>query len=503
MNIKRSVLIITFLAILVWSFGYLPMAKAETMEEISAQIATLRNQITEYQKKIAELQIEIAKLLAKQISIVQSQIAQLQTELLSKTPVKPETEWKCPDLNADGQVDMRDIGLVSGIVNACSGQTKYNATADVDSNNCITSADLDYVTKYFGKKIEEITQCKGVVIIKPLAKPESECKCPDLDGNGQVDMRDIGLVSGKINTCSGDINYDPKADIDSDNCLTSADLNYVTKYFGKKSEGIAQCKAVEILAKPESECKCPDLDGNGQVDMRDIGLVSGIVNACSGQTKYNATADVDSNNCITSADLDYVTKYFGKKIEEISQCAGAIITHPTLSVTISANPSSGVIPLNGVDLTAKVWGTATGPINYTFYCNRTDTGTNITSGWCHKKDGVAQTSYTATDCCNFSTAGTYTAKVIVDRGSLQAETRVNIQVSPKTESEWKCPDVNGDGIVNMRDIGFVTNKTNTCSGQANYDPTADMDGDNCITTTDVNYVSKYFGKKTSEIAQCK
>ena len=342
MNIKRSVLIITFLAILVWSFGYLPMAKAETMEEISAQIATLRNQITEYQKKIAELQIEIAKLLAKQISIVQSQIAQLQTELLSKTPVKPETEWKCPDLNADGQVDMRDIGLVSGIVNACSGQTKYNATADVDSNNCITSADLDYVTKYFGKKIEEI-----------------------------------------------------------------------------------------------------------------------------------------------------------------SQCAGAIITHPTLSVTISANPSSGVIPLNGVDLTAKVWGTATGPINYTFYCNRTDTGTNITSGWCHKKDGVTQTSYTATDCCNFSKAGTYTAKVIVDRGSLQAETRVNIQVSPKTESEWKCPDVNGDGIVNMRDIGFVTNKTNTCSGQANYDPTADMDGDNCITTTDVNYVSKYFGKKTSEIAQCK
>jgi len=321
MNFKKILLIVAFLAIFGWLFGgNIQTAKAQTMEELSAQIATLKNQITEYQKKIAELQAEIAKLLAKQISIVQSQITQLQTELLSKTLAKPETEWKCPDLNADGQVDMKDIGLVSGIVNTCLGQTKYNATADVDGDNCITSADLDYVTKYFGKKTQEITQCKGVIIIKPLAKPESECKCPDIDGNGQVDMKDIGFVSGKVNTCSGDINYDPKADVDGDNCITSADLNYVMKYFGKKSEGIAQCKVIKPLAKPESECKCPDLNGDGQVDMKDIGFVIGKVNTCSGQANYDSIADVDGDNCITSADLDYVTKYFGKKTSEITQC---------------------------------------------------------------------------------------------------------------------------------------------------------------------------------------
>jgi hypothetical protein len=256
------------------------------------------------------------------------------------------------------------------------------------------------------------------------------------------------------------------------------------------------------LAKPESECKCPDLDGNGLIDMRDITIVSKAANTCLGQENYNSVADIDYNDCINLADLNYVTKYFGKKIEEIAQCAGAIITHPTLGVTISASPSSGVMPLTGVDLTANVFGTATGSINYTFYCNRSDTGTNITSGWCQKKDGITQSTFTAMDCCNFSAIGTYTAKVIVERGNLQAEARTIIKVNAKPESEWKCPDLDGNGQVDMGDIGLVSGAVNTCSGQANYNPVADVDYDNCITMTDVNYITNYFGKKSQDITQC-
>jgi hypothetical protein len=103
----------------------------------------------------------------------------------------------------------------------------------------------------------------------------------------------------------------------------------------------------------------------------------------------------------------------------------------TLSVSsFAASPSSGTAPLNGVDLTASVGGTATGTINYTFYCNRPDSGTNITSGWAAKFDSVWETTKTMLDVCNYPTPGTYTAKVIVERGNAPpAEARATITIS--------------------------------------------------------------------------
>jgi len=93
----------------------------------------------------------------------------------------------------------------------------------------------------------------------------------------------------------------------------------------------------------------------------------------------------------------------------------------TLSVSLSANPNSDCSPLNDVDLTASVSGTASGEIIYFFDC--TNNGIwerTITSG-----DSV----YTASDLCDYSSAGNYTAKVRVQREGLSAEntTQINVQ----------------------------------------------------------------------------
>jgi len=112
---------------------------------------------------------------------------------------------------------------------------------------------------------------------------------------------------------------------------------------------------------------------------------------------------------------------------------------PTLSVSLSASPSSGFAPLTGVDLTANVSGTATGTINYTFYCDRSDESTEITEGWCRKVEGIAETTYTAVDCCNFEEEGVYSAKVIVERGSLQAEAKIEINVEIPPASQPSRP----------------------------------------------------------------
>ncbi len=100
----------------------------------------------------------------------------------------------------------------------------------------------------------------------------------------------------------------------------------------------------------------------------------------------------------------------------------------TLSVDLTAATDgaswqqvlSGTSPYNGVDLKATVSGTVTGTINYTFYCNRTDTGTNVTSPWSSKRDGQNINPYIENNLCNYAAAGTYRAKVIVERGSAPA-----------------------------------------------------------------------------------
>ena len=107
----------------------------------------------------------------------------------------------------------------------------------------------------------------------------------------------------------------------------------------------------------------------------------------------------------------------------------------SLAVSFQANPDSGKAPLK-VTLKAKVSGTASGNINYTFYCNRSDSGTNIITPYDAKYNNTSQTSRTAT--CTYQNSGVYTAKIIVERGEVQAENRIVITVKPQalTPYQW-------------------------------------------------------------------
>lgn len=108
-----------------------------------------------------------------------------------------------------------------------------------------------------------------------------------------------------------------------------------------------------------------------------------------------------------------------------------------LYVNLSGDPDSGMAPLNDVDLTAAVSGTATGTINYKFDCDISP----ITGGGdctadgvfndCDKEwDGESNETYTAVDLCNYSSPGAYSAKVLVQRNMANwASATVRIEVS--------------------------------------------------------------------------
>ena len=112
---------------------------------------------------------------------------------------------------------------------------------------------------------------------------------------------------------------------------------------------------------------------------------------------------------------------------------------PALVVSLGANPSGGAAPLS-TDLSAAVSGTATGTINYTFWWNCNDPGTSVSTVTLVCGDptnlaigaqfvGVPDNPKVVNHV--YSSTGTYTAKVIGERGSAPpAESRAAVFVGP-------------------------------------------------------------------------
>jgi hypothetical protein len=141
----------------------------------------------------------------------------------------------------------------------------------------------------------------------------------------------------------------------------------------------------------------------------------------------------------------------------------------TLSVTLSASPSSGSAPLNNVDLTANVSGTATGNITYKFDC--TSNGT-----W-EKTITTSNTTYTAVDLCSYPNPGSYTAKVRVERDGLSFEGTVAISVQQSavlTDIKVSNSEVeDSDGPITIRPGGSIvlswtSSSANSCTASGDW-----------------------------------
>src|SRR5581483_7515399 len=145
--------------------------------------------------------------------------------------------------------------------------------------------------------------------------------------------------------------------------------------------------------------------------------------------------------------------------------ADALRPVSSLGVTLSATPTGGLAPLT-TNLQAAVSGAATGTINYTFWWNCADAGKSVdaemavcgpiptptTTGSCRtnengfKCNGVSDNPRTAPH--TYSAVGSYTAKVIVERGNAPpAEARTVVTATPSgcTWSLSRSGDTLGGG----------------------------------------------------------
>lgn len=145
----------------------------------------------------------------------------------------------------------------------------------------------------------------------------------------------------------------------------------------------------------------------------------------------------------------------------------------TLLVDISANPLSGSAPLNGVDLTAVVSGTAQGPITYRFDCT--------SDGSWEQTQVLSQTSYTATDICNYPSPGNYTATVRVDRENLSFQGTLAILVQSQAAPTVDLKINGSDGTITVAyntaaTLSWTSTNATSCTASGDWSGTKAISG---------------------------
>lgn len=148
-----------------------------------------------------------------------------------------------------------------------------------------------------------------------------------------------------------------------------------------------------------------------------------------------------------------------------------VSSQPILYVTLEAIPNSGYAPLNDVDLRATVSGTAEGEITYRFDC--TNDG-----DWEQVFDSYSETEI-AGDLCDYSSAGTYTAKVRVYREGLSATDTDTIYVEEEQE-ETLYVDLDADpetGTEPLNNVDLTADVSGTAEGEITYKFDCENDGD--------------------------
>jgi len=253
-----------------------------------------------------------------------------------------------------------------------------------------------------------------------------ECGDDGCDPNNENDCGSCGsyaYCSNSICQCNAgraDCNNDNNCECDLSNhqCSGSSCVSVCAPNCSGKQCGTDGCGSSCGTCQTGYSC-------NSQGQCR---LIPCSANGCNKNCPTGCTVSQDpdcgcasGNNCcgITNCNLS-----------NDNDCAGD--ESGDLSVSLSASPASGVAPISGIDLTAKVTGGSQDSLNYTFYCNRVDQGTNITTPYNARQSNLSQKEFKASDICNYSQAGNYTAKVIVQQGTSRAEARVQINLINKT-----------------------------------------------------------------------
>ena len=188
---------------------------------------------------------------------------------------------------------------------------------------------------------------------------------------------------------------------------------------------------------------------------------------------FEPDTTIDSTNEDTSHHYDIAntympTVYVFDGVNTTQRSTEVIVSDPTISVSLVADPSFGINSLSNVDLSAIISGSMAGTVNYEFDCNNDGTletkydGIDLSVSdpdWVERIDFYSNSFYTKIiapptnsfaikDICSYGSVGDYISKVFVQRGEGSAEDTANINVvasecDPNIPEQTNCTSPQG------------------------------------------------------------
>ena len=210
--------------------------------------------------------------------------------------------------------------------------------------------------------------------------------------------------------------------------------------------------------------------------------------SCTASNAWSGTKSTSGSQSVSpTADSTYALACSGAGGSV--RCATAIDVTvpetPTVSCALEANPNySQDAPLNDVDLTASVGGTATGTIVYQFDC--TNNGS-----WEYTSSATSSNPYTRSNLCDYTSAGIYTAKVKVTRAGVSATCTDSIVVEEQEEDEPSCSiSANPTSITqgNYSNLNWHSHNATSCYASNAWSGNKSLSGNQTVSP---NYDSTY------------
>ena len=201
------------------------------------------------------------------------------------------------DLNNDGSVDAADESLGAGAEGLVLGDSGYLRVADLDGDNQITAHDLAILS--LGVEIADTPGPSGL-------------SCADANGATAP-----CVAPGTPCVAEGDADGDRVCDPD-DNCLHA------------KNGNLQASDQVDGDLDGYGNACDPDLDGDGIASLLDVSVALNSIGLSAGDLGYNAEADIDGDDRVTSNDVGLIKDASG--------------TVPGPSGLACANPSGATAP---------------------------------------------------------------------------------------------------------------------------------------------------------------